>query len=268
MKLILNEKDILNKSLEKGYIDNKKPINTIKILAKHYLSIGMNVRQTIDSINNFLLKNMDKYNSVKWINSIETMVIKIHKAKDYKLLDIKQVEITEKELDTIKNIDNEKYEKLAFVLLVYAKIYNQINENDKNWVNAEHKDIFSDAKIAIKIIEQGKMIYQLVGMGLVESTVIVDKTNIKVNFANKESKVVLVISDFRNYVYEYLRWKGRNIKECENEECKILFSPTNNSNKYCKNCAKKLHNEVKRNTWHKNKDKYRNARQTKDPVNP
>ena len=240
MKLILNEKEILNKSLENGYIDSKKPINTIRILTKHYLSIGMNVRQTIDSINNFLLKNMDKYNSVKWINSIETMVIKIHKAKDYKLLNIKQVEITEKELDTIKNINNEKYEKLAFILLVYAKIYNQINENDKNWVNAEHKDIFSDARIAVKIIEQGKMIHQLIDMGLVEPTVIVNKTNIKVNFADKESKIILIISDFRNYVYEYLRWKGKNVKECENEDCKILFSPTNNRQKYCKSCWKEI----------------------------
>ena len=65
---------------------------------------------------------------------------------------------------------------------------------------------------------------------------------------------------------EYLRWKGENIINCEG--CGILFYPNNNLNKYCKVCAKDVHNETKRNTWHKNKYKYRCARQMDSDVNP
>jgi hypothetical protein len=56
MKIILNEKEILDKSLNKGFID-KKPSNTIKLLAKHFFSIGQNKNQVIDSIDNFMEKN-------------------------------------------------------------------------------------------------------------------------------------------------------------------------------------------------------------------
>jgi len=236
MRLILNEKKILEKSLNDGYIDKDKPSHTMRTLIKHYFSIGMNKSQINDTVDKFFALNLSNYNSMKWQKSIENMINYVHRIKDYTLLNINEVEIRESELNIIKNIDNVKLEKLAFTLLVYAKIYNQINGKDENWVNEEHRNIFSDAKVSVGIKDQGKMIHNLNDLGLVESSVMVDSTNIKVNFAELESKVVLVINDFRNYVLEYLRWKGENIINCE--ECGILFYPTNNSHKNCKSCWK------------------------------
>lgn len=238
MRLILNEQDILKQILECQYIDKDKPTNTIKILIKYYLYEGIKKSNVIVLIDSFLKDNLPNYNSVKWQNTIENMTNKINREKNFDLLNITSIEITEKELNTIKDLNQEKYEKLAFVLLVYAKIYNLINNNEKNWVNEEHKYIFSDAKIAIKVNDQGKMINELYKMGLVKPSLIVDRTNIKVNFVDKESPVVLVITDFRSYIYEYLRWKGKNIDSCD--ECGILFIPSNNRQKYCKDCWKKV----------------------------
>ena len=48
-------------------------------------------------------------------------------------------------------------------------------------------------------------------------------------------------------------------------ECKRLIKPTNNKNKYCKECAREKHKEIKRKTWLNNKDKYRPARQIENP---
>jgi hypothetical protein len=197
MKLILNEKKILKDSLEKGYIDKDKPTNTIRLLTKHYFSIDMNIDQVKYSINDFFSKNYPGYNSVKWQDIIEKIVKGIYKTKDYKLFDVEKVEVTNNELEIIKNINNIKLEKLAFVLLVYAKIYNKLNENDSNWVNAEHKHIFSDAKIAVKVKEQGEILHELFNIGLIETSKMVSCTNIKVNFIDKNSDVVITIIDFR-----------------------------------------------------------------------
>jgi hypothetical protein len=38
-------------------------------------------------------------------------------------------------------------------------------------------------------------------------------------------------------------------------------------NKYCKECAREKHKEIKRKTWLNNKDKYRPARQIENPSN-
>lgn len=238
MKLILNEKQMLEDSLDNGYIDKDKPSNTMRILVKHYFSIGMNKPQIIDMVDKFFALNFLSYNSVKWQKAIENMINFIHRKKDFTLLDIRKIEITENELDTIVQLNNIKFEKLAFVLLVYTKIYNQMNGKDENWVNEEHKYIFSDAKIPIMVKEQGKMLYDLKELGLVGFSSMITSTNIKVNFVDVDSPVVLVISDFRNFVYNYLRFKGENIISCA--ECGILFPLFGKRQKYCKGCYKKI----------------------------
>jgi len=251
MKLILNEKEMLDKSIEEGYIDENKPSNTIRTLVKHYFSKGMSKAQVIDTVDRFFLINYPNYNSIKWQKSIINMANYIYRKKDYTIFDIKEVKITENELNTIKDINNIKLEKIAFTLLVYAKIYNQMNEKDDNWVNEEHKYIFSDAKVVVNVKEQGKLIHNLRELGLVGSSMAVNSTNIKVNFADKDNNVVLVISDFRNFVYEYLRWKGEKINRCE--KCKILFIATNNKNKYCSTCGKDIN--IKKTIENRNKSK-------------
>lgn len=241
MKLILNEKQMLEDSLETGYIDKDKPSNTMRVLVKHYFSIGMNKPQIIDVVDKFFALNFPSYNSVKWQKAIENMVNFIYRKKDFTLLDIRNVEITENELNTIIKLNNIKFEKLAFTLLVYAKIYNQMNSKEENWVNEEHKYIFSDAKVVINVKDQGKMLYDLKELGLVGFSSMITSTNIKVNYVDMDSPAILVISDFRNFVLEYLRWKGENICSCD--ECGLLFIPSNNRQKYCKKCWKEIRRE-------------------------
>lgn len=255
MRLILNEKILLDKALNEGYIVEKKPTVTMSILIRHYFSEENKKKQVIELVDKFFSKNYKGYNTVKWRDTIEKIIKTIQKDKDYSLREINSINITESELEVIKEINNNRLEKLAFVLLVYAKIYNQINKNESNWVNEEHKYIFSDAKIAVKIKDQGKMIHTLSDMGLVESSKKVDCTNLKVKFVDDNSDVVLSISDFRNFVYEYLRWKGYKINTCENEKCKILFSPTNNRQVYCKSCWKEKQLEWQRESMKKIRSK-------------
>jgi hypothetical protein len=256
MKLILNEKKMVNEYLNGKSVD-EKPTNTIRLLVKHYFSIGMNKSQVIDNIEDFFNENMNGYNNVKWQTTIERIVNSIHKSRDYSLLVIECINITKSELDTIRNLKNARLERLAFSLLVYAKIYNQMNNNNSNWVNAEHKYIFSDAKVAVKVQEQSLMLHKLAESGLIEVSKMVNCTNVKVNFVDENSENIITISDFRNFVYEYLKYCGEKIGRCEGENCGILFRINSNKHKYCRECWKEKEKEIKRETWHKNKEKYR-----------
>jgi len=258
MILMLNEKELLRKSLEEGYIDEKKTSNTIRILAKHYFSIDMTKEQVYDSIDKFFINNYKKYNSVKWQNSFDNIINKIYKDKDYILLDINKVEITDNELSIIKSLNDIKYEKISFVLLVYAKIYNQMNTNKLGWVNVDQKYIFSDAKVVIKVKDQGILLHKLEELGLINPSKMVNCTNIKVNYIDDGSKTSIVVSDFRNFVYEYLRWKGENVSNCNNGKCKILFLPTNNRQQYCKTCWKSIRDQQNRDNFNRWYQKQKN----------
>ncbi len=236
MKLILNEQYIINEALKNGYIDKRKPSNTIKLLIKYYYNIGQDKDQVRKSIEDFMKENYENFNTVKWCKTLDKMV-DYAKDKNNELFVLNEIIITKTELNVINNINNNRLEKLAFVLLVYAKIYNKINNNDTNWVNAELKDIFSDTKMAVKLIDQGKMIYKLKELNLVDISKKVDCTNIKVLFLDENSKKTIIIKDFRNFIYEYLKYRGEKIVMCEDCNKLLKLKSKNSNQKLCTVCS-------------------------------
>jgi len=241
MKIVLNEKQILDKSLNDGYID-KKTTSTIKLLAKHYFSIGQNKDQVINSVENFMDKYYLNFNIADWQGTIEKSVKYVSKFKTFDFLNIVKVDIYQEELKIIKDINNLRLEKLLFVLLVYSKIYNQMNKNDSNWVNSSLTDIFSDTKMAVGTKDKGLMIKKLGDMELVEVSKKVDCTNIKVLFTKGSGDIAIEVNDFRDIVFYYLKWIGENIGVCEGVDCGRLIKIASNSHKYCSDCAKKSKN--------------------------
>ena len=65
------------------------------------------------------------------------------------------------------------------------------------------------------------------------------------------------VHDFDGVVYQYLMYKGEDWKKCERCNSK-WFKPKNNRQTFCKSCWKEREKELKRETWHKNKEKYTN----------
>jgi hypothetical protein len=195
------------------------------------------------------------------MKSVKRQINNVYKDNDLGFLNIEEIKISKSELETIKAIGILRLEKLAFVLLVYAKIYNQINNTDKNWVNEQHKYIFSDAKIGITIDEQCKMIHKLKGLGLLEVSVMVDNTNIKVLFADN-GETAIIIRDFRNFVYEYLRYFEPD-KYMDCEECGLLINYKVNR-KYCNACSKRIwmvqHREINRDHMQKKRTVDKNSK--------
>lgn len=251
MKIILNEKEIVDKAIKDGYYDNKKPTSTIKLLIKYFYGIGQDRLQVRSSIEDFMKKNFKGFNEVKWQKILDDMVKDLQKEK-HELFVLDSIKISSNELVKIKDINNLRLEKLAFVLLIYAKIYNQMNKNDSNWVNSELKDIYSDTKMAVSSTEQGKMIYKLGELELVEVSRRVNCTNIKVLFVD-ENDVVIEISDFRDFILEYLRYTGDKIGNCI--DCDKLIKITNGKNKYCNECYKKINQADAKNRMAKLRNK-------------
>lgn len=243
MRLVLNEKEVLNRALEEGVVESRPGV-TIGVLAKHYFSIGQSREQVISSIDSFMGDNYQGYTFTKWQESIGRTVNYAENKKDFELVHIDKINVYKNEIETIRNIANLRLERLAFVLLVYARIYNHLNRNEKNWVNEDLGYVFGDTGMAVGNEEGALMVRKLYNMGLVQPTKLVNSTNIKVLFANSDDDIAIEVSDFRDIVFYYLKYIGDSVGNCE--VCRRFIKLTSNRKKYCKECWQERERQLKR----------------------
>lgn len=235
MRLVLNEKKFLDRALKQGVV-GKKPTVTLIILAKHYLSIGQNKKQVFSSIDNFMSKNHKGYVLTRWQKHINKVINNVYKRKNYDLLQIDSVNVCKNELDVVASINNPDLERLAFVLLVYAKIFNKMFGKERNWVNASIKEIAEDTRLGISDVDCALMIHDLYNAGLVRPSKVVDSTDVKVLFADSQGDIEIEITDFDNIVLYYRKHIGDSIGNCE--VCGNLIELTSSTKKYCEDCRK------------------------------
>ena len=188
-----------------------------------YHEKGLRKTGIIAEINNFMNHNYPRYNPADWSATLEKYA---NKAGKYPLCECKGVWITENELKTMDAIQDKVLERLSFTLLCLAKFGNFRNPNNNNWVNYSNSEIYSAACINATAFDKES--------GLIEYAKKVDNLNIKVLYADNDSKDTLFISDFRKLGYEWRLYKGESYIRCAN--CRILVKKTSNSKKYCKDC--------------------------------
>ena len=258
MDIILNEvelaKDIIKRAEGEANpsLVGKKPSYTLSLLARYMKQIEKKKDEVIfEYLDSFMSKHANGYNSVLWGNKIQSC---IKRAKKNKLNQIDYIGITQKELDIIAKLKNEKQERLAFTMLCYAKYYNAINEMNNNWINVSLTDLFKSArvysekgvsnrlmindikdKIDIQFIDEKTK--KVKNKKWMELALLVSSTNIKLNcIDNKSDEYTIKITDFRELGYEYLLYKGFNYKRCETGG--ILLKTTGNKSMYCSTCRK------------------------------
>jgi hypothetical protein len=249
----MNEKDKVKQIIKNNEIDEKKPSKTIQLLIKYYYNQNINKDEIRKRIEEFMQKNYQGFNSTRWQNSLDTMVKRYANDK-YKLININRVFVTQKELEKIKGINNIELERLAFVLLIYAKTYNQINENNNNWVKAKKTVILKDAKIKGKNKQSKyKLFTELNKIKLINFADTINNTSIQVNYIDNISRVEIEIEDLQsNFISQYLTWRKGYCIICGKE-----LDTKSNRGKYCPTCAKEIHKQNKLKYWNKNKEKYR-----------
>ena len=236
MPLVLNEKKHAEYIIGKGEVSNK-PNSTLFLLGKYYRqNKKLNKEQTFNKLNEFMEKNYKNYNSATWEDIIEDIS---KKANKYPLREIDYIEITQSEIDTIRNICNIKYEKLLFTMLCYSKLYNKISDKNNGWVNTDIKEVFRVARVTVRY-RNDKFLYlnDLETAGLISFSNKNDNLNLRITFVDDNSEAVLKVDDFRELGYEYLNYIGDG-KFIRCECCKRLVRVINkfdSSTKYCSKC--------------------------------
>lgn len=238
--MVLNESEVVQHLIDSGKISDNLVENTI-LLVKYYCQIyrtpkgRLQKTRIVDRILHYLDGVIEDYEVADWRERISKY---INRFRDTPLYSIEYIPITQKELDTIRGINNKKLEKLAFVSLVYAKLFNLRNPKNNSYVNVDYKTIFDSARIAASWIDQPMMLHDLKEMGLVVRSKKFGNLNYKVLFIDSESSdIIMKISDLRELGYQYLRWRGdKSDKFVECAECGILIRKKTNSTKYCPSC--------------------------------
>ena len=242
--LILNETEIVNKTIEGSLKLPSKPSKVLRIIIKNMI-INENSDEDIkELIENLLKREYGKnYNKTYWNKYIDS-TIKSLKKKENKMIDVDKVNIYKEELETIKSLNNIRLEKLAFILLVYCKINKQVNPLINNKINIPLYNILmeslikrdNDSKLLLNELYKKEFIHQ--GNSC-------DGTAIQILYVRNEGELPFIIDDLRDYqpITWYLEYRlGLKYKKCKRcgkrFEVKINGKSNNVKQVNCFSCAK------------------------------
>ena len=236
--LILNETEIVNKTIEGSLKLPSKPSKVLRIIIKNMI-INENSDDDIkELIENLLKREYGKnYNKTYWNKYIDS-TIKSLKKKENKMIDVDKVNIYKEELETIKSLNNIRLEKLAFILLVYCKINKQVNPLINNKINIPLYNILmeslikrdNDSKLLLNELYKKEFIHQ--GNSC-------DGTAIQILYVRNEGEIEFIIDDLRDYqpITWYLEYRqGVKYKKCE--KCGKRFEVKSNNKVKCNECQK------------------------------
>ena len=236
--LILNETEIVNKTIEGSLKLPSKPSKVLRIIIKNMI-INENSDEDIkELIENLLKREYGKnYNKTYWNKYIDS-TIKSLKKKENKMIDVDKVNIYKEELEIIKSLNDIRLEKLAFILLVYCKINKQVNPLINNKINIPLYNILmeslikrdNDSKLLLNELYKKEFIHQ--GNSC-------DGTAIQILYIRNEGELAFIIDDLRDYqpITWYLEYRlGLKYKKCK--RCGKRFEVKGNNNSFCNDCSK------------------------------
>ena len=244
--VILKESEILKSALE-GDV-GKKPLETLRIMTKKYLSEGKSKDEIFEELNEYMEDNYIGYKASKWNNLLLQMIKSVSKYNNYDIIDVDGIVITENEWNSIIALNNKQLEKLAFILLVYQKINIIKNPESNGWINQNYTDIFKEASVGSKLSgnDQRKLLNQLYKLDYISQKHSCDATSLKINYIDIESDIKIVVDNFINVITYYDEYRN-GVKYIKCEVCNKRVEQKTNNQKYCNRCSKSIDN-INRNT--------------------
>lgn len=243
MSVVLNEKECAMEALQRCVLDTK-PSETLGRVAKYYRAEGYRRSEIHSMLESFMLKCDPAINIVKWQDAIDRH---IKDAERFPLIELDGVPVTQSELDVCNGLAGKQMRRLMFTLICLAKFYNAVSEKNNNWVNSPDKEIFKMANVVTPIKRQSLMLNDLRETELIRFSRRVDNININVCCIDNTGDPVLVITDYRNLGYQYMRYCGEPYFECAS--CGIVIKSTGNNHKYCSECAADIHRQKARDNF-------------------
>ena len=218
-----------------NFVDENNPTNTIKMIARynHYVC-QLDKDQSYNVINDYMRKNCRSYSEVGYYTAIQGCV---KDATKRVWRDISQVIITQKELDVIKALNDDRQEKLAFVLLADAKYENACKDRNVNYSNISIPELYRQARVTMPVKDRNMFLSFLYDNQLVQRNLNPDSSGFKLLYIYDDDETALQLSEnnYKELAFTYMNWKYGGYKECCS--CGRLFKPKGNA-QYCKSCTK------------------------------
>ena len=236
--LILNETEIVNNILEGK---EKLPSNSgkiIRIIIKDMILKNKNNEEIENIIINILEHTYgNNFNRAYWKKIIASMV-KDLKSKNIKMINIDNIKIYKEELEIIKSLEDLKTEKIAFTLLVYAKINNIVNKFSDGKINIPITNILKES--LLRCGNESKILMSILyKLKYIKQSNTCDNTSLKINYLNEQGELAFIIDDLRDYqpITWYLEYRlGLKYKKCE--KCGKRFEVKSNNKVKCNECQK------------------------------
>ena len=237
MSIIFDEREYARTIIKKGIQSSGSKGRGLLLVANYLREQGYEDEQIENELHRISKKSFSDYNKVMMYDYIDK---RVKRSKKGRLKTNSPVNITEAEINTILSEENEKYQKLMFVYLVLAKFYMENSNSEKYYVGCSDTDIFKLCDMYVKRQEKREMMHYLTKKGYIEPTT---KMSSIVNYVNENSEVVMKVIPDETMIYSFeQKYLGGIFINCE--VCGKLVKKTNNRIKYCKECAREIHNST------------------------
>ncbi len=238
MPIIFNEREHAKKVISKGIQTPRSKGYELQLVANYLREQGYTDKQIEIELHKIAKKSFADYNKIKMYDFIDR---RVKRSKKGKLKTNDTIIVTKSEINTILSEEKPKYQKLMFVYLVLAKFYMSNNHTDKYYVGCSDTDIFKFCDMYTNRQEKREMMHYLTKKGYITPT-----TNMSsiVNYVNEDSDIDMEITPDERMIYRFeQKYLDGIFINCE--ICGKLEKKTNNRIKYCKECAKEVHNSSK-----------------------
>ena len=211
MAIVLNEYEWAERMIADRKL-GKKPGETLARVAKYYFEQNYSKREVRKKLDEFLIQCDPDASLVSWANTLD----KITKtAAKYPPLQIDCICVTVGELEWIDKLESKQLRRLAFTMLCVSKYWNIVSANNNNWVNSEEREIFQMANINVASNKQDLMYGELIRGGYIKQSKRIDNLNVQMLVPDTEDDTGVVVKDFRNLGYQYMKYCGEPYFECE-----------------------------------------------------
>ena len=256
MKRLANERKYVEDMIKSKTLNVNRPGKDINSLIKYLYEQNPKVtkQELIELVNKFLLEIVQDEKAVKrWQVSIREYVDTFMSyANNFKgLSHVEKVSITRSELERIKELKNEKLEYVAFALLVYLKVQNEITGRHDNVhcpSGEEHvKMIKKITGLKITITKTALAMKELQNLGYTENG-IGGAVSCKLNYVDNDDEVVIEVRDFDvESISLYYKYYLERVQYTHCKECGHIVTAKNKKAlvkiKYCDTCAIKINIE-------------------------
>lgn len=247
---IFNEKKYIEDMIEQGYVDTNAPMKTIRLLARycHYV-LGLNQDASYRYIISYMELNAMEFHEQRSMGRVKSCIRDAAKNGAWRNID--SVPIRESELNKILSLNDERQEKIAFVLLADVKFYAECSGQQRLASYMSISDTFRLARVPCPYKDRAFLLHFLYqdredGSFAEREPNARGKNRFrirhKLNFISYDENdpVVLELTEnnYKELAFTYLNWKNGGYKECKS--CGRLFKTKKEGNQlYCKKCSKK-----------------------------